>query len=109
MREKQVTLGGTTIILREHKVGELRKKVLPAITETFASINLNASISELADESDKLFALICKIIPDVTPEMLEEAHMSELEDLIQGWVDVNFQGFKTFFKQLLSSPTPGRS
>jgi len=109
MREKQVTLGDKTVIIREVTVGDLRKRVLPTIIKTFSSFDLNAPITDLVKESGKFLDLIPQIIPDVTTEMLEKAYMSELENLIQSWIDVNFHGLKTLLESFTNLPTPGRS
>jgi len=103
MREARVTIAGNSILVREHTVGDLRKKVLPAIADAFTNINLNTlTLAELTNETDRLFEVICKVVPDVTIEMLDQAYMSELEDLITKWVDVNFMGLKTLAKRLAS-------
>jgi len=109
MREKQITLGDKTIIIREVTVGDLRKRVLPAIIKTFSSFDLNAPITDIVKEADKVLGLIPQIIPDVTTEMLENAYMSELENLVQSWIDVNFHGLKTLLGSFTNLPTPGRS
>jgi len=109
MREKQVTLGDKTIIIREVTVGDLRKRVLPTIIKAFSSFNANAPITALVGEADKILGLIPQVIPDVTSEMLEKAYMSELENLVQSWIDVNFHGLKTLLESFTNLPTPGRS
>jgi len=109
MREKQVALGDKTIIIREVTVGDLRKRVLPTIVKAFSSFDVNAPVTDLVKESDKILGLIPQVIPDVTPEMLEKAYMSELENLVQSWIDVNFHGLKTLLGSFTNLQIPGRS
>ena len=51
---------------------------------------------------DMLYKELPKIAPGLTKEDFENAYMSELEELLGAFVDVNFTGIKKLAKTLMS-------
>jgi hypothetical protein len=50
---------------------------------------------------DLLYKKLPVIFPDITKEDVKNAYMSELEALIEVFVEVNFQGLKRVIKPLM--------
>ncbi|MBC7340950.1 MAG: hypothetical protein H5U02_00590 [Clostridia bacterium] len=105
MRTKVVTLNGKQVTVREHKVKELREEVIPKIERVFGEQGLD--LSKMADASlgslietfeDKL----AEFFPDVSKEDIENSYISEVEALVEAWIEVNFTGLKRVMPPLLS-------
>lgn len=97
MRSKVVNIAGKSILIEEKRIKEIKslvKQFSPELKEIWdknIDINKEGSI-------DEIFSLIeNKIIilfNDLTEEDIENAYMSELEELFKTFVDVNFTGAK---------------
>ncbi|RJQ25445.1 MAG: hypothetical protein C4589_11280 [Peptococcaceae bacterium] len=99
-RSKVVTINGKQITVKEHKIKELREEVIPKL-----SIVMDAQ--ELAGKGIKdmvpvFEAKIAELFPEVTEADVDESYPSEVEALIEAWVEVNFTGLKKIYKPLLS-------
>lgn len=104
MRSKNVSIAGKNILIEEKRIKEIKglvKQFGPEIQEIW-----NRNIDFTKEESvDEIFSLIeCKIVKlfdGLTEDDLENAYMSEIEELIKTFIDVNFTGAKKGLSILL--------
>lgn len=97
MRSKNVSIAGKNILIQEKRIKEIKELVKqfgPEIQEVW-----NRNIDFTKGESiDEIFSLIedkiVKLFDGLTEDDLENAYMSEIEELIKTFVDVNFTGAK---------------
>lgn len=102
-RNKIVTLNGKDINVQEKRIAELEKLVadlFPGSNGNIAKIDLGKFMEQV--DFDLLYKQLPKIFPDLTKEDIKNAYMSELEGLLEAFVDVNFQGLKRLTKPLMS-------
>ena len=99
-RSKVVTVNGKTITVKESKIRELRDDVMPKLTGSISAEELAGK--EIKDIVPFLMSKITEIFPEVTEADIEESYMSELEALIEAWVNVNFTGIKRIYKPALA-------
>jgi len=99
MRSKTVKVAEKPVIVKELKIKEIKETVIPIITEAFGENLTDKKIDELLPFlQDNLL----KLFPELTQEDLDEAYMSQIEALVEAWLDVNFFGVKKIIKPLLS-------
>lgn len=97
MRSKNVSIAGKNILIQEKRIKEIKELVKqfgPEIQEVW-----NRNIDFTKGESiDEIFSLIedkiVKLFDGLTEDDLENAYMSEIEELIKTFIDVNFTGAK---------------
>ncbi|ABB14510.1 hypothetical protein [Carboxydothermus hydrogenoformans] len=99
MRVKTVKVAEKTVTVRELKIKEIKETVIPLITEAFGENITNKQLDELIPF---LQENLLKLFPELTQEDLDEAYMSQIEELVEAWLDVNFFGVKKIIKPLLS-------
>lgn len=107
MRSKQVSISGKTILVEEKRIKELKKivKDIAASAEdvwkTETKDKTSEDITSLVFDTiqDKLTALF----PDLKEEDIDNAYMSEMEELINTFIDVNFSGAKKGISTLIKS------
>lgn len=105
MRSKVVNIAGKNILIEEKRIKELKalvKQFGPEINELW-----NKDIDFKKDESiDEIFSLvegkITLLFDDLKEDDLENAYMSEIEELIKTFIEVNFTGAKKAFSILLT-------
>ncbi|WP_256846911.1 hypothetical protein [Paenibacillus sp. Pae108] len=107
MRSKTVTVNGKQIVVREHKIKELREEVIPKILGALE--NEDFKDKEVKDLIPLLEQKLSEFFPGLSEADIEEAYPSEIEELITSWVDVNFFGVKKLMKPLLSLTRLGSS
>lgn len=102
-RNKTVTINGKDIIVQEKRIKELEELVKSLFPESKGKL-ANIEIEKLIDRIgfDMLYKELPKIAPGLTKEDIENAYMSELEELLEAFVDVNFTGIKKLMKTLMS-------
>lgn len=104
MRSKAINIAGKSILIEEKRIKEIKglvKQFGPEIQEIW-----NRNIDFTKEESvDEIFLLIeCKIVKlfdGLTEDDLENAYMSEIEELIKTFIDVNFTGAKKGLSMIL--------
>lgn len=104
MRSKNVSIAGKNILIQEKKIKEIKglvKQFGPEIQEVW-----NRNIDFTKGESiDEIFSLIedkiVKLFDGLTEDDLENAYMSEIEELIKTFIDVNFTGAKKGLSMIL--------
>ncbi len=107
-RNKTVTLNGKDIIVQEKRIKELEsliKELFPESKGKIAEIDLG-KFMESAD-FNLLYKTLPKLIPGLTAEDVKDAYMSELEELLGAFVDVNFFGLKQLIQPLLKMAQSG--
>lgn len=104
MRSKNVSIAGKNILIQEKRIKEIKRLVKqfgPEIQEVW-----NRNIDFTKGESiDEIFSLIedkiVKLFDGLTEDDLENAYMSEIEELIKTFIDVNFTGAKKGLSMIL--------
>lgn len=105
MRIKEVKVADKKIVIVEKKIKELRQ----------LSNNLSIDIKGILDTNiegktfDDLVQLVVELLedkitiifPELKEEDLENAYISEIEELIIAFLDVNFTGAKKVFSQVM--------
>ena len=102
MRNKIVTINGKDINVQEKRIGELEGLVRDIFPESKGKI-ANIDITKVLENID--FDLLYKVLPKLFPELekddVKNAFMSEIEDLFEAFIDVNFTGIKRLIKPLM--------
>jgi len=108
MRNKVVSFAGKEIRVEEKRIGELEK----LITELFPSSKGKIANIDLAKELDALdfdilYEKLLVIFPELTKDDIKNAYMSEIEELIEAFLDVNFLGLKKLLRPMLTLAQSG--
>jgi hypothetical protein len=102
MRNKTVEFAGKKIRIEEKRIGELEKIVADLFPESKGNIQ-KVDLGKLLEQAD--FGLLYKKLPVIFPELtntnIRDAYMSELEQIIEVFIDVNFTGLKRLVKPLM--------
>ena len=102
MRNKTVDFAGKKIRVEEKRIGELEKIVAELFPESKGNIQ-KVDLGKLLEQVgfDLLYKKLPVIFPDITKDDIKNAYMSELEELIEVFVEVNFQGIKRLVGPLM--------
>ena len=103
MRNKTVDFAGKKIRVEEKRIGELEKIIADLFPESKGNIQ-KVDLSKLLEQAgfDLLYKKLPVIFPDISKDDIKNAYMSELEELIEVFVEVNFQGIKRLIKPLMN-------
>jgi hypothetical protein len=103
MRNKTISFAGKEIRIEEKRIGELEKIVTDLFPESKGNIS-KIKIDKLLEQVgfDLLYKKLPSIIPDITKEDIKNAYTSELEALLEAFVDVNFTGIKRLVGPLMN-------
>ena len=108
MRNKTVEFAGKKIRVEEKRIGELEKIIADLFPESKGNIQ-KVDLGKLLEQAD--FDLLYKklpiIFPDITKDDVKNAYMSELEALMEAFVDVNFFGLKKLIQPMLKMVQAG--
>lgn len=108
MRSKVVQFGGKEVRIDERRVGELEKlinELFPSSKGKLANIDLSKELAGL--DINTLYAKLPIIAPELDKETIANAYMSEVEELVAAFVDVNFLGLKKVLTPLLKYAVVG--
>ncbi len=108
MRNKAVTIAGKTVDVQERRIGELKQLVadlFPGSGGNLANISLD-KLGELKIE-DVLYQKLPEVFPGLTAEDVDNAYMSEIEALVEAFVDVHFLGLKRLAGPLMGLAQAG--
>lgn len=104
-RKKTVKVNNKVVVIEEKKIKELREETIPSLLqglklegsklESLATIDIGTVIESLEGK-------IAEYFPELTPEDIDEAYPSEIEGLIEGFIEVNFSGLRKVYKPVLS-------
>lgn len=102
MREKVVSFGGKDIRIIEMRIGELEKLVTELFPESGGDIQ-KIDLTKFLENAgfELLYEKIPVIFPDISGEDVKNAYMSELEGIVEAFVDVNFTGIKRLMKPIM--------
>jgi len=108
MRNKTVEFAGKKIRVEEKRIGELEKIIADLFPESKGNIQ-KVDLGKLLNQAD--FDLLYKklpiIFPDITKDDVKNAYMSELEALVEAFVNVNFFGLKKLIQPMLKMVQAG--
>lgn len=105
MRSKTVTVNGKQIVVKERKFKELRDEIFPKVS----GILENLDLKDIKDVFPLFQQKAAEFFPELSEADVEEAYPSEIEELIQTWIDVNFFGVKKLIAPILSLTKLGAS
>lgn len=108
MRNKLVTIADKTIDVKEMRIGELEKLVIELFPESKGDIK-KIDISKLLEGAgfDLLYDKLPTLFPELTKDDVKNAYMSELEALVEAFVNVNFFGLKKLIQPMLKMAQAG--
>ena len=108
MRNKTVDFAGKKIRVEEKRIGELEKIVADLFPESKGNIQ-KVDLGKLLEQAgfDLLYKKLPIIFPDITEDDVKNAYMSELEALVEAFVDVNFFGIKKLIQPMLKMAQAG--
>jgi len=103
MRNKTVEFAGKKIRVEEKRIGELEKIVAELFPESKGNIQ-KVDLGKLLEQAgfDLLYKKLPVIFPDITKDDIKNAYMSELEQLIKVFIDINFHGIKRLIGPLMN-------
>lgn len=106
MRTKLVEVAGKKILIQEKTVGEIKKLSTEINIDFNSFIKTDLEGKNTSDVAELVFGLleskITQIFPQLTTEDIDNAYVSELEVLIEGFIDVNFSMLKKVFMKVTS-------
>lgn len=104
MRSKNVSIAGKNILIQERRIKEIKELVKQFGPEIQEIWNRNIDFTK-GESIDEIFSLIedkiVKLFDGLTENDLENAYMSEIEELIKTFIDVNFTGAKKGLSMIL--------
>ncbi|MCM8901328.1 hypothetical protein KVG29_08855 [Caldicoprobacter algeriensis] len=103
MRTKVVFFAGKEIRVEERRIGELEKLIVdlfPSSKGKIANIDISKELGAL--DFDILYEKLPVIFPEITKEDIKVAYMSEIEAILEAFIDVNFLGLKKILKPILA-------
>lgn len=117
MRRQSVKVAGKVVQINELRVMEL-KALIEKVGADFLKTEFGAGQVDYLDAGIRFLQNhVSVVFPDLTPEDIENAYPSEIEALVEGFVDVNFFGvrriagnvleFAERMARLNSGPGPG--
>lgn len=108
MRNKVVSFAGKEIRIEEKKIGDLEKLIIelfPSSKGKIANIDLAKELGSM--DFDILYKKLPVIFPELTRDDIKNAYMSEIEALLEAFVDVNFLGLKKLLKPMITLAQTG--
>ncbi|KRQ86056.1 hypothetical protein ABG79_02188 [Caloramator mitchellensis] len=93
MRDRIITVAGKNISVTEKKIGELEKLIAELFPGSKGKIS-KITLENVDVDFDLIYDKLPIIFPELNKDDIKNAYMSELEALIQAFIDVNFFGIK---------------
>ena len=108
MRNKTVDFAGKKIRVEEKRIGEIEKIIADLFPESKGNIQ-KVDLSKLLEQAnfDLLYKKLPIIFPDITKDDVKNAYMSEIEALVEAFVNVNFFGLKKLIQPMLKMVQAG--
>ncbi len=102
MRTKTITFGGKKLRIEESRISELEQIVTKLFPESKGKIT-DISLDSIMDQVgfDLFYDKIPLIFPELTADDVKNAYPSEIEALLEAFVDVNFTGVKKLIGPLM--------
>lgn len=108
MRSKAVSIAGKDLRIEEKRIGDLEKliaELFPSSEGKIANIDLQKELGSL--DFDILYKKLPALAPELTRADIQNAYMSEVEALLEAFIDVNFLGLKRLLKPMLTLAQSG--
>lgn len=106
MRIKNVEIAGKKIVVTEKTIGELKQLAKEINIEFDSFIKTDTEGKMTADIVDTAMGMledkVTQIFPQLTSEDIDNSYPSELEELIGGFVEVNFSSLKKVFSKVMN-------
>ncbi len=108
MRTKTIEFGGKKLRVEESRISELERIVIEMFPESKGKIS-DINLDELVEQIgfDLFYDKIPILFPDLTAEDVKNAYPSEVEALLEAFIDVNFTGVKRLIQPLMSMMQTG--
>lgn len=108
MRTQVVSIAGKEVIVNERRVGELKELVAKILPETGGNL-ANFRIEQLMslDVSDVLYKKLPEVFPGLEEKDVDNAYPSEIEALVEAFIDVHFFGLKKLIQPLMTLAQAG--
>lgn len=102
MRTKEVTFNGKKYTVKESRIKDLEKMMseLSGDFDTLVALKKGADLTQTL--SALLVTKIRMILPKVKEEEIPDAFPSEVEEVIEAFIEVNFSGLRKLLSQLFS-------
>lgn len=101
MRNKIVTVADKNIDVKEKRIGELETLVAEIFPGSKGKIaDIGNALNDIELDWDLAYKFFPKLFPELTKDDIKNAYMSELEALMEAFVNVNFLGIKNLIKQV---------
>ena len=103
MRTKTIEFGGKKLRVEESRISELERIVIEMFPESkgkISEINLDELVEQIG--FDLFYDKIPILFPDLTAEDVKNAYPSEVEALLEAFIDVNFTGIKRLVGPLMN-------
>lgn len=103
MRNQTIEFAGKKIRIEEKRIGELEKIIADVFPESKGNVS-KIKIEKLLEQIgfELLYEKLPLIISEITAEDVKNAYMSELEALLEGFIDINFTGIKRLVGPLMN-------
>lgn len=108
MRNKAVTIASKTVDVQERRIGELKQLVADLFPGSGGNL-ANIDISKILETNvnDLLYKKLPEVFPGLTEEDIDNAYPSEIESLVEAFIDVHFLGLKGLIKPLMGLAQAG--
>lgn len=108
MRNKAVTIASKTVDVQERRIGELKQLVadlFPGSGGNLANVDIGKILE--TNVNDLLYKKLPEVFPGLTEEDIDNAYPSEIEALVEAFVDVHFFGIKKLIGPLMNLAQAG--
>lgn len=100
-RSRIVTVNGKTLKIEEKRIGEL-EALAEKVGASFGGALAANTVGDLSGTVKAvLYEKIPEIIPELTSDDIKNAYPSEIEALVEAFVDVNFTGVRQLLGQAM--------
>lgn len=103
MRTKSITFAGKKLRIEENRISELEdmvKKLFPESKGKITDIKLDSLMDQIGFEL--FYEKVPILFPELTADDVKNAYPSELETLLEAFVEVNFTGVKKLIGPLMN-------
>lgn len=98
MRTQTVTVNGKQVTVKEAKIKEFKEVILPRVFGMLEGVELKDK--QVVDLIPLFAEKVAEFFPELSEADVEEAYPSEIEGLIEAYINVNFSGLKKMAKPL---------
>ncbi len=100
---QEVTEKGVTVVIKEKTLGQLEEMLTKVAGVQVKDIIQANDIDHVKNSLMSLFTdNIPELFPPIKPEQVKSLYPSEIEELVEGFIEVNFFGVKRLAVPLMS-------